>query len=234
MFSRCTSALLVGLAAIACAAAAPGAEDPPARAGKSSGHAAAAKAPEAPSHDAEGKQSEGGHGEKTKIDPLFFEKDLALWTGAVFLVFFFILWKFAWKPIAAGLDERERHVSDQILQAQANNEEARRLLAEYHQKLAASEAEVREILEQGRREAERLGQQIFQKAKEGTDLEKQRALREIEVATAGAIKELAEKSATLAVELAGKLVRAELDPKAHVRLIEQAVADFAKMAPSRN
>ena len=65
-------------------------------------------------------------------------------------------------------------------------------------------------------------------------MEKQRALREIEAATAGAIKELAEQSATLAVGLAGKLVQAELDPKAHVRLIEQAVSDFSKLAPGRN
>jgi len=204
MCSRWTSALLVGLALIGLAAAATAAENP------------------------------GAHGQGKGINPLDFQKDLALWTGAVFLVFFAILWKFAWRPIADGLDKREHHVADQISQAQANNEEARQLLAEYQEKLAASEADVRGILDQGRRDAEQIGQQILQKAKADTELEKQRALREIEGATAGAIKELAEKSATLAVELAGKLVQAELDPKAHVRLIEQAVSDFSKLAPSKN
>jgi F-type H+-transporting ATPase subunit b len=169
-----------------------------------------------------------------EIDPLFFEKDLALWTGAVFLVFFAILWKFAWRPIAEGLDKRERHVADEIQQAQASNEEARRLLAEYQAKLAESASEVRGIVEQGRRDAEQLGRQILEKAKADTELEKQRALREIDSATSGALKELAETSATLAVELAGKLVQAELDPKAHIRLIEQAVAGFSKMVPSKN
>ncbi len=204
MCSRWTSALLVGLALTGLAAAATAAENP------------------------------GAHGQGKGINPLDFQTDLALWTGAVFLVFFAVLWKLAWRPIADGLDKRERHVADQIGQAQANNEEARRLLADYQAKLAASEADVREILDRGRRNAEQIGQQILQKAKADTEAEKQRALREIEGATAGAIKELAEKSATLAVELAGKLVQAELDPKTHVRLIEQAMSDFSRVAPGRN
>ncbi len=103
----------------------------------------------------------------------------------MFLIFYVLLWKFAWKPIAEGLDNREHQIADQIQQAQASNEEARRLLADYQAKLASSEAEVRGILQQGRRDAEALGQQILQKAKADTELEKQRALREIDSATAG-------------------------------------------------
>ena len=168
------------------------------------------------------------------MNPLGWKSELAVWTAAVFLVLMAVLWKFAWKPIAAGLDRRERHVADQISQAEANNREARRLLAEHQEKLAASQAEVRGILDQGRRDAEQIGQQILQRAKADTELEKQRALREIETATTGAIKELAETSANLAVELAGKLLQAELDPKAHTRLIEQAVSDFSEVTPSKN
>jgi F-type H+-transporting ATPase subunit b len=234
MFARWSSALLVGLAGVIWFATACVAADLPDRPGGSAPEAAA-QAPAAPSHGGPEKGAQAAHDKhEGKIDPLYFQKDLALWTGAVFLVFFAILWKFAWKPIAAGLDKRERHVADQISQAEASNREARRLLAQYQEKLAASEAEVRAILEQGRRDAEQLGHQILQKAKADTEAEKQRALREIDAATAGALKDLAEQSATLAVQLAGKLVQAELDPKAHRRLIEQAVLGFAKTAPSKN
>ena len=39
--------------------------------------------------------------------------------------------KFAWKPIVDGLDKRERNMADQIDQAEAANQKAKDLLAEY-------------------------------------------------------------------------------------------------------
>jgi F-type H+-transporting ATPase subunit b len=150
----------------------------------------------------------------------------------VFVALLLILWKFAWKPIAEGLDKRERRVADEIAAAERANLDAKQLLAQYQQKLSASEGEVREILERGRRDAEQLGRELLDKARAETEVEKQRALREIETATAGAIKELADRSASLAVELAGKIVQTRLDPKAHARLIEEAVSRFAAAKPN--
>ena len=65
---------------------------------------------------------------------------------------------------------------------------------------------------------------MIDKAKEDAKAEYQRAVKQIDAATAAAIKELADQSATMAVELAGKIVRAKLNPSDHARLIEQAVA----------
>jgi len=177
---------------------------------------------------------EAAHGEATEgggggLNPLNVKGkgDLALWTAVIFLTLLVVLWKFAWRPIADGLDKRERRIADEISSAETANREAKQLLVDYQRKLAASEAEVRGILEQGRRDAEQVGRELVEKARAETDVEKQRALREIETATAGALKELAERSATLAVELAGKVLREHLDPKAHTRLIEEAVSRFA-------
>jgi F-type H+-transporting ATPase subunit b len=159
-------------------------------------------------------------------NPLEWKTDLALWTGVVFLLLATILWKFAWKPIAEGLDKRERNVADQIAQAEAANQQAQQILADYQRKLAAAQDQVRGILDQGRKNAEHLGRQLIDKAKEDAQSEYQRAVQQIDAATAAAIKELANQSATLAVELAGKIVRAKLNASDHARLIEQAVAGF--------
>ena len=72
-------------------------------------------------------------------NPLDLKSDLALWTAVVFVVLLAVLWKFAWKPIAEGLDKREQHIADQIAEAERNNQDARQLLADYQQKLAASQ-----------------------------------------------------------------------------------------------
>jgi F-type H+-transporting ATPase subunit b len=171
---------------------------------------------------------------EVNTNPLEFRKDLAIWTAVVFLVLLLVLWKFAWAPIIAGLDKRERGIADQITSAERSNEEARRLLAQYEEKLACSENDVRKMLDDAKRGAQKVGQEIVHEARADAEAEHRRALAEIELATAGALKELAEQSATLAVELAGKIVQARLDPAAHAKLIEDAVAGFSSTTPGNN
>ena len=178
----------------------------------------------------------GGTGGLSPI-PTTFEEiqgDLAIWTAVVFLVLLLVLRKYAWGPIAQGLQKREQGIADQVAQAEENNRKARELLAQYEQMLANSEEEVRKMIEQGRREAEQAGHQIVDKAKDDAKAEHQRALREIEAATAGALKELSERGATLAVQLAGRIVGAELKPADHAQLIAKAVADFPKAKAGAN
>ena len=55
-------------------------------------------------------------------------------------------------------------------------------------------------------------------------------MQQIESATLAALKELAERSATLAVDLAGKIVGRQLKAADHSRLIEQAVTEFSRSA----
>jgi F-type H+-transporting ATPase subunit b len=154
--------------------------------------------------------------------------DLTIWTAGVFLLLMLVLWKFAWGPLSEGLDKREKHIADQIAQANEANQKARDLLAGYEKKLADSQDEVRAILEKGRRDAEQVGRTMIEKAKADAKAEGERMLKQIDAATTSAIKELADRSATLAVELAGKIVHARLNPKDHAKLIEQAVAGFAE------
>ncbi len=169
-------------------------------------------------------------------NPLEFKSDLALWTAVVFLVLMFLLWKFAWGPLSEGLDKRERHIADQITQAHEANQKAKDLLAGYEKKLADSQDEVRAILENGRRDAEHVGSAIIDKAKADAKAEAQRMLKQIDAATAKALMELADRSASMAVDLAGKILHARLNPKDHAWLIEQAVAGFTEREdePSRN
>jgi len=168
----------------------------------------------------------GDAGGLNPLAPSEWQGDLALWTAVVFLCLLAILWKFAWKPIAEGLDKRERNIAQEIAQAEAANEKAREILANYEQKLAAAQDQVRAILDQGRRDAERVGHELIDKAKADAKAEFDRAVKQIDAATAAAIKELAGRSATLAVELAGKIVHAQLNPKDHARLIQEAVKEM--------
>lgn len=162
-----------------------------------------------------------------------FRGDLTVWTAVVFLVVLAILYKAAWGPISEGLRNRENEISGQIVEAQRKHEDARQLLADYEKKLAAAQDEVRGMIEQGRRDAEKVGQQLMDKAREEAGIERQRAVQQIEAATLAALKELADRSATLAVELAGKIVGAQLKAADHSRLIEQAVTEFTRTGQAK-
>ncbi len=175
-----------------------------------------------------GGQAPGSH-ESAPANPLEWKSDLALWTAVVFLVMLFVLWKAAWKPIAQGLDKREKSVADQIAQAERNNQEAQQLLAAHQQKLDGAQDEVRAILDRARRDAEQAGREMLEKTREEVQREHQKALREIDAAAAVAMKDLAQLSADLAVQLAGKIVRGNLKPVDHAELIDEALRDFRKV-----
>lgn len=168
-----------------------------------------------------------------KPSPSEFKTDLAIWSFVVFLLLLLILWKFAWGPIVAGLEKREQGIADHIAAAEKANADAKLMLADYERKLASSADEVRAILDEARRDAEHTQQEILAKARADSQAERDRALREIETAKDGALKELGERAADLAVDLAGKIVGARLNTGDHQRLIEEALNRFPA-SPSKN
>jgi F-type H+-transporting ATPase subunit b len=183
---------------------------------------AAAEGPHGAGHDA----AHGAGHHEVNLSPLTVEPDLAIYTFVVFFILFIVLAKFAWGPIAEGLDKREKGIADNIAAAQRSNDEAKSLLAQYEQRLSAAEDEVRAILEEARRDAEHTQQQILAKAQAEAETTRDRAVRDINAASAVAMKELAEHGSQLAVQLAGKIVGAELNSAGHARLIQDALAKF--------
>lgn len=169
-----------------------------------------------------------------KVSPEDFKTDLAIWSFVVFLLLLAILWRFAWGPIVAGLDKREERIAEHIAAAERSHEDAKRMLADYERKLASSADEVRAIIDEARRDAEHTQQEILAKARADAQAERDRSLREIETAKDQALKELGERTADLAVELAGKIVGARLNSGDHQRLIEEALNRFPSSKPSPN
>lgn len=178
----------------------------------------------------------GEHPAKAHSDPnpLTIDADLAFWTFAVFLVLFAVLAKFAWGPIAAALEKREHAISENIEAAKRTHEEARSLLSEYERKLAGAADQVREMLEEARRDADHTKQDIVNEAKTAAKAEHDRALRDIRTAADAAVKDLSQRSTDLAIELAGKFISAKLTPEERSRLVQDSLSKFAAASPSQN
>lgn len=167
-------------------------------------------------------------------NPLAIDLDLAIWTGVVFVLLLIVLSKFAWPAIAAALEEREKRIESNIAEAAAKNEEAKKLLIEHEAKLASAADEVRALLEEARRDAEGTKSQIIADAKKAADQERDRAVRDVERAADIAMKNLAETSANLAVDLAGKVVKQNITADQQAELVRDALGRLAASSPSQN
>jgi F-type H+-transporting ATPase subunit b len=169
-------------------------------------------------------------------NPLAVDPDLAIWTAIVFVVLFLVLSKFAWPQISAALLLREKNIADTIAAADAKHQEAKKLLEQYELKLAAAAGEVRELLEEARRDAEHTKGRIVAEARKAADEEKDRAVREIDRAKDGALHDLAITSANLAIDLGRQVVREQLEisPEHQDRIVRDALSKLAAAAPGRN
>jgi len=150
---------------------------------------------------------------------------LVVWTTVAFAILFFILAKFAWKPIMSAIDERERSIEDALLKAEAAKEEMARLTSENDSLLKQARAERDLIL----REAKHLKDQIVSEAKESALKEGakmiEKARIEIDSQKAIAMAEVKDLVAELSIEIAEKVLRTEF---AKAGKQDELVADLLK------
>jgi len=172
-----------------------------------------------------------GEGETHGESPTLFTGDLGniIWSLITFIAVLFVLGKFAWRPILGALQKREDFIRESLAQAKRDRAEAETRLKEYAQKLDTARVEATAIVEEGRRDAEVVKAKIEQHAKHEAAAMIERAKREISLATDTAVKELYTLSAKLATEVAGRIIKKELDPKEHERLIAESIGEFQSL-----
>ena len=83
-----------------------------------------------------------------------------------FLVLFVILWKFAFPPITDMLEKRSAMIRESLEKSEQTRVEAERLLEEYKVQMAEARAEAQQVIEQGRKVAEAMKEDIVAKARE--------------------------------------------------------------------
>lgn len=183
-------------------------------------------AAEAPAHGKEAAETAEPHQEGV---PLQFKADLAMWSGITFVIFIFLLGRFAWKPLIAALDKRESRIRDDITAAQEARVEAERMLAEHARKMANVQDEVRALLAEGRRDAERAKQEIVTEAQKEAEAAKQRAVHEIGRARDAALKDLFDVMASEVAHATEHVLGRSLTGADQDRLIDEALAQFPRV-----
>jgi F-type H+-transporting ATPase subunit b len=168
----------------------------------------------------------GGEGAS---NPFAGDVGTALWTLVIFGLVILVLGKFAWGPVLKGLQAREHFIRDSLRQAKEDREAAQARLEEYDAKLATARAEARAIVEEARRDGDVLKRKLDEEARAESERTIARALREIGLAKDAAVQELYQASAALAAQLAERVIRRELAPGDHERLIAEAIEELERL-----
>ncbi len=160
------------------------------------------------------------------INPVEPKLGLMVWTLVVFVLLLAILTRFAWKPLLAALHSREQHLEHVLLETERARNESEANLAEHRKLMARAGDEVRAILDKARQEAQATAEQLVKQAQGEAELAKQRAQRDIGQARDQALAEIWEKTADMAVSVAGKVLSKELTETEHRRLLDAAIKEL--------
>jgi F-type H+-transporting ATPase subunit b len=181
-----------------------------------------AEAPAATGHAAAGEHASG----EEVINPLKPEPTLTIWTLVVFIGLLFVLGKYAWNPLLTALQKRESHLERVLQDTERARNESESLLAEHRKQMARAADEVRALLDKARQDAQAASDQIVRQAQEEADAARQRAQRDIASARDQALSEIWQKSADLAVSVAGRVLAKQLNPDDHRRLLDAAIHEL--------
>jgi F-type H+-transporting ATPase subunit b len=160
---------------------------------------------------------------ETALSPFAGDVGNALWTVVIFVLVVLVLGKFAWGPILDQLKTREKFIHDALSSAKQQREAAEATLKEYGEKLRAARAEADAIIAQSRGDAERLREEMRQKAKGEADTIVQNAERQIRLETGRALQQIRHEAADLSVMIASKLIQRNLSKEDNEKLIEDAL-----------
>ena len=152
-----------------------------------------------------------------------------LWaTVVVFVLFAWVLGKFAWGPLLKIVDEREKTIREQVDSAQLAAAEAKDLLAQHQELLRGAGREREEILQKAVKEAEQVRTDLMAKARADADQAVARAREQMQREKDQAIAELRAQVADIAVEAASRIVKSSLTEEAQRKLVDDYIKELPR------
>jgi F-type H+-transporting ATPase subunit b len=145
------------------------------------------------------------------------------WTMVNFLVLLALLYKFAFNPINAMLDNRSKTIANSMQYAEDIRTEVDTMRKEAQASLNDARKESQDIVNRALKTAEDMKQDLLTQANVDVNALKARAEREIVSATESAKQELREAAANLAILAAEKVLNHSITPADHQAMIQQFI-----------
>ena len=153
-------------------------------------------------------------------------ESLIFWTTLIFVVFFMLLRKFAWKPILTAVKGREDSINNALLSAENAKKEMMALKSDNQKLLDEARAERDTMI----KEATAIKEKMIADAKSEAQIQGAKMIEQakatIESEKNNAVAEIKNQVSSLSLEIAEKLLKEELSNKeSQTKLVEKMLAD---------
>ena len=159
-------------------------------------------------------ESSGGKNPLTAVTP-----GLYIWTIITFLLLFYVLAKFAWKPLLSMLEERESLIKRSLSDAETAREELQKINLESEAIITKARTEAQSILSDGKAAAEKIKDDTVAKAKEEASKIREEAKQQIKAEKDRAISDIKKEVVDLSLNVAEKLIKKNISEKDNASLI---------------
>jgi len=142
----------------------------------------------------------------------------------------FLLGKYAWRPILAQLQRREKEITERLRDSERRQGEAKEMEAEYRAQLERADAEAKQVLVRSLDEAAKAREDMLAAAREEANRSIEAAKNEIERFKQAALEDLQQAMAGLAVDIASEIIREELSAEKQRKLIDKSLERIRERA----
>jgi F-type H+-transporting ATPase subunit b len=142
------------------------------------------------------------------------ELGLFVWGLLAFLIVFFILAKFAWKPILATLEERETSIANSIASADKVRKEMENMKSENEQLLTQAREERSIMLKEAKETKDKIVGEAKAQATEEANKIMAEARAQIQNEKMASLTDVKNQMGKLVIEVSEKVLRKELSDKA--------------------
>ena len=163
----------------------------------------------------ETQEGSGAPNPLVRLDPGLF-----IWTILTFLILFFVLSKYAWRPLLAALESREKTIRSSLEDAEKAKQELERLNAETETIISEARSEAQSIRLEAKSAGEKVKADIIAQA--GKDAKKllNENEKQIQVEKDRAINEIRQEVVGLTLTVAERVIRKNLSKEDNQKLIE--------------
>jgi F-type H+-transporting ATPase subunit b len=173
-------------------------------------------------------EAEGGT--RTFMKP---DTGLMVWTLVIFIVLMLVLSRYAFGPITAAVEAREKALEDAIEGAKRDREAAAKLLQEHQAAIDAARGEAQKIIAEGRAVGEKMRADMIEATRKEQQDMLERARREIESEKDKAIIHLRREAVDLALAGASKVIEQNLESQRNRQLVESYLASIGTLKVSQ-
>jgi F-type H+-transporting ATPase subunit b len=138
----------------------------------------------------------------------------------VFAAFIWFTVKFVWPPLLRAIETRQKTIADGLAAAEQGRKALEVSTKQADESISQARSRAAEVISQAEKRAAQMIEEARNAAKEEGNREKAAAKAEIEQQVTRAREQLRDQVASLAVAGAEKILRREVDAKAHGELLD--------------